>query len=143
MTGKNLASVQIMPGESVDAFWGRALNAVFADAFVEEQTEAGVRKRIERGDFKYAVRLMKDWHQRKPEDIETLRSLKAYLVERRNELRAVRAGYARTYRRKKRAERAETDNRVCAGCGASLAGKRAGALTCSTKCRVKVFRMGS
>jgi hypothetical protein len=140
MTANSLDTIKPMPGESVDAFWVRALNAVFADAFVEEQTEAGVRKRIARGDFRYAVRLMKAWFERKPEDIEVLRSLKAYLIERRAEVRATRAGYARTYRRKKRERRAAEDVRACVVCGASLAGRRGDAETCSVKCRVTLHR---
>jgi len=85
---------------------------------------------------------MKEWFERKPEDVETLRRLKSYLLEKRTDIRAVKAGYARTYRKNKRAERAASDIRVCVVGEKSLAGKRAGAVTCSTKCRVKRFRSG-
>src|SRR6516164_8888738 len=140
MTGTGL-KIEPLPGETYNTFKDRAfiaaMNDVFGRLFVEAQTEEGVRSRIDRGDFKYAIKLMKAWFERKPEDVETLRSLKAYLREKRVEARAIKAGYARTYRKNKRAKRATEDVRVCAGCGTSLAGKRAGAVTCSTKCRVK------
>ena len=140
MTGKYVDNLKLMPGKSMDAFWGRAMNAVFADAFVDEQTEEGVRRRIDRGDFRYAVRLMREWFERKPEDVEVLRGLKAHLLQRRVEVRAIKAGYARTYRRKKRERRVADDVRACVVCSASMAGKRGGAQTCSTKCRVKLHR---
>ena len=109
---------------------------------VDRQNEASVRRYIDKGDLRYAVKLMKEWFERKPEDVEVLRRLKAYLIEKRVEVRAVKAGYARTYRKNKRSKRAASDIRVCVVCEKSLAGKRAGALMCSTKCRVKMFRSG-
>ena len=141
MTGKALANIKPLPGESPDAIMARCMNAFFADLFVDQQNEEHVRSRIRRGDFSYAISLMKDWFRRKPEDVEILRGLKAYLIQRRAELRAVKAGYARTLRKNRRAKRAAADTRVCAVCGKSMAGKRAKAETCSTKCRVKKFRL--
>jgi hypothetical protein len=144
MTGKALDNIKPIPGESFDAFRNRVHAAMFADIFstVDRQNEASVRRYIDKGDLRYAVKLMKEWFERKPEDVEVLRRLKAYLIEKRVEVRAVKAGYARTYRKNKRAKRAASDIRVCVVCEKSLAGKRAGALTCSTKCRVKMFRSG-
>lgn len=143
----SLDNIKPMPGESFNAFKDRAfiaaMNDVFGQIFLENQTEEGVRKQIKRGDFKEAVKLMKAWFERKPEDVETLRMLKAELIARRTEVRAIKAGYARTLRRNRRAKRAAADVRACLACGAPMAGKRAGALTCSTKCRVKVFRAES
>ena len=119
---------------------GRAMKAAFADLFVDQQNEEHVRSRIKRGDFSYAIRLMKDWFRRKPKDIEVLRGLKAYLIQRRAELRLAKAAYARTLRKNRRAKRAASDTRVCVVCGKSIAHKRAGAETCSPKCRVKKCR---
>ena len=141
MTGRAVANLKPKPGESYDAFMNRAWIAVFDDLFVSQQNEEHVRSRIKGGDFSYAIRLMKDWFRRRPEDIEVLRSLKAYLLQRRDELRSIKAGYARTYRKNRRAKRAAADVRVCVVCGASMAHKRAGAETCSTKCRVKKCRL--
>lgn len=123
-----------------DEAFMKAMNELSAKMFLEEQTEEGVRKRIDRGSFKHAVDLMKDWFRRKPEDVETLRRLKAYLIEKRTERRAVTAGYARTYRKNKRTKREAADTRVCVVCGATMKHKRAGAETCSAKCRVKKCR---
>ena len=140
MAGQALANIKPMPGESREAFLNRGFQAIFADIFVSQQNEEHVRSRIRRGDFSYAIRLMKDWFRRKPEDVEILRSLKAYLIERRTELRAVKAGYARTLRKNKRAKRTASDTRVCVVCKASMAGKSARAETCSLKCRVQKHR---
>ena len=123
-----------------DKAFMQALNEVSAKLFVEEQTEECVRKRIDRNDFAYAIRLLKDWFRRKPDDVETLRGLKAYLLEKRTAYRAENARYARTYRANRRAAREASDVRACVVCGAPLKGKRAGATTCSTKCRVAKSR---
>ena len=72
-----------------------------------------------------------------------LRRLKAELIERRREVRAIKAGYARTYRRNKRDKRVAADVRACVVCQTPLAGKRAGAATCSTRCRVALCRKQS
>ena len=138
--------MDMLPGETLNDFRTRVYNAAFDALFrntfstVNEQTEEGVRARIDRGKFKYAIKLMKEWYDRKPEDVDVLRRLKAYYLERRTEVRALKAEYARTYRKSKRAERIAEDVRACVVCRASLAGKRAGAETCSTKCRVKLHR---
>jgi hypothetical protein len=83
MTGAALDKIEPLPGETYNAFKDRAfiaaMNEVSARLFLENQTEEGVRRRIDRGDFKYAIKLMKAWFERKPEDVETLRTLKAYL----------------------------------------------------------------
>jgi len=111
MTGKALDNIKPIPGESFDAFRNRVHAAMFADIFstVDRQNEASVRRYIDKGDLRYAVKLMKEWLERKLEDVEVLRTLKAYLIEKRVEVRAVKAGYARTYCKNKRAKRAASD----------------------------------
>ena len=122
-----------------DAFL-KALNEVSGRLFLKSQTEAGVMKRLKHGNWRSAIKIMKAWYERKPEDVETLKLLKVKVLEVRDKVRATNAGYARTYRQNKRAERVATDARLCVVCQAPLAGKRAGAVTCSTRCRVALCR---
>jgi hypothetical protein len=126
-----------------DEAFMKAINDAFARHFVEEQTEEGVMKRLDRGDWRYAIKLMKAWFKRKPEDVETLKRLKVRALEVRDRVRATNAGYARTHRQNKRNKRVAADVRTCAVCQAPLAGKRAGAVTCSTRCRVALCRKQS
>ena len=92
-----------------------ALNKAFSESFLAAQTVEGVRRNIKRANFKHVIELMKD-------------------------VRAIRAGYARTYRGNLRAKRTAADVRACEACGRPLTGKRQGAKTCSTRCRVAVSR---
>ena len=43
-----------------DEAFMRAMNELSAQLFIEEQTEDGVRKRIRRGSFDVAAKLLKD-----------------------------------------------------------------------------------
>lgn len=125
-----------------DRMWMTALVDIFEKKFEEDQTVEGVRSRLKHGDTKYALKLMLAWFERRPQDVEILKMLKVELLAKRKEVRALRAKYARTHRKNKRERRTASDTRICEGpgCGASLAGKRAGANTCSTRCRVAVHR---
>lgn len=142
MTGKAVAEFKPISGECREAqsLLGQAFTAAINSIFLSQQNEEHVRGRIKRGDFRYAVKLMRAWFFRKQEDIEVLRSLKAYLLQRRVEVRAVKAGYARTFRKNRRAKRAASDMRVCAVCGQPMKHKRAKAAVCSPKCRVQKHR---
>lgn len=130
----------LIQGETLQQLMLRGMNHLFARSFFDDQNEAGVRRRIERGDFKYAVKLMKAWFGRKPEDVEILRQLKAEMIEARTKQRDIKALYARRGRAKKRAARAAEDTRLCPVCRTPLAGKRAGATTCGAKCRMAKMR---
>ena len=143
MTGKGLTTIE-RPAEKrmsiADQAFVDGMNKVFAKLFEEEQTIEGVRKRLARKDIPYALKLMKAWFERRPEDVETLKMLKTELLAKREEVRALRARYARTWRGNKRAKRVAADIRTCEVCGSPLAGKRRGAKTCSTRCRVAMSR---
>jgi hypothetical protein len=113
-----------------------AMQKAFGAIALASQNEESIRRSIYIGHYEYAMQLMKAWYKREPESIEALRRLKAYMIERRAERRVVFARYARNWRAKKRAQRISSDLRTCAVCSGSMAGKRAEAVTCSTKCRM-------
>ena len=86
-----------------DAFL-KALNEVSGRLFLKSQTEAGVMKRLKHGNWRSAIKIMKAWYERKPEDVETLKLLKVKVLEVRDKVRATNP-WCGLYRQNKRAER--------------------------------------
>jgi hypothetical protein len=130
----------MLPDETVNQYMVRGMQHFFGRSFLEDQNEEAVRRRIGRGDFRYAVKLMKAWYRRAPEEVDVLRILKAELLQERARRRIILAGYARTYRRNRRAKRMAADTRSCQMCGGSMSHTRAKAQVCSPKCRVRKCR---
>lgn len=130
----------MLPGETFDQFMARGMQHFFGKMAIASQNVESIKRSIDIGHYDYAVKLMKGWYAREPHQVEVLRGLKAYLLAKRRQRRAMQASWARAHRAKKRKARIAADTRTCNVCGKSMAGKRAKALTCSDACRMRKSR---
>jgi hypothetical protein len=75
---------------------------------------------------------------------EAWATVRRRVVREQARLKRQRAANSRAHRARKRDARLAADDRKCPVCGGSMEGRRADALVCSTKCRVRGHRhMGS
>ena len=132
-----------IPGESLQELMMRGMGWFFGRSSLEHQNEDDLRRHIKRGNFSHAIKLLKAWHARAPEEIDILRQLKAELQAARTALRAKRAEACRRTRKNRRARAMAADTRTCPVCQGPMKGHRVDAVVCSTRCRMRKSRLKS
>ena len=82
--------------------------------------------------------------RRQPSKANVVADIRESVLSEQQRIRDMEAARSREYRQRKAAARVEGDDRKCVVCGGSLKGRRADAVVCSTKCRMRGHRhMGS
>lgn len=78
--------------------------------------------------------------RQQPGKANVVADIRERVLAEQQRIRGMEAARSREYRARRAAARVEADGRTCPVCGGSMKGRRADAVVCSTKCRVRGHR---
>jgi hypothetical protein len=106
----------------------------------EEAYGAGLGMAVARDIAVGSVGKLDDALRDHPSKANVIADIRERMLAEQKRIRDMEAARSREYRARKAEARQEVDDRTCVACGGSMKGRRADAVACSTKCRMRAHR---